>query len=58
MSYSYMDNPMRSTSSNFNHELLQYKIPHSAMIPNMPKCDGTTDPDDHIDNYEWMMTSL
>ncbi|CAI9259576.1 unnamed protein product [Lactuca saligna] len=58
MSYSYMNNPMRSASSNFNHELLQYEIPHTAMILNMPKYDNITDPDDHIDNYEWTMTSL
>ena len=55
---SYMDNLMRSASFNFSHELLQYDIPHTTMIPYMPKYDGTTDPDDHIDNYEWTMTSL
>ena len=55
---SYMDNPMRSANSNFSHELLQYEILHMAMTPHMPKYDGTTNLDDHIDNYEWAMTSL
>lgn len=58
MSYSYTDNPMQSANFNFSHELLQYEIPHIAMIPHMPKYDGFIDPDDHINNCEWMMTSL
>nr|KAJ0192956.1 hypothetical protein LSAT_V11C800394640 [Lactuca sativa] len=53
-----MDIPMRSANSNFIHDLLQYEIPHTAMIPNMPKYDGTTGPNDHIENYEWTTTSL
>lgn len=28
------------------------------MIPNIPKYDGTTESDEHINTYEWMMTSL
>lgn len=58
MSYSCMDNPMRSASSNFSDELLQYEIPHTVMIPNMPKYDLTIDPNNHIDNYEWKVTTL
>ena len=54
----YMHNPMRSASSDFSHELLQYVILHTTMIPHMPKYDGTIDPDDHIDNYECTMTSI
>lgn len=58
MSYLYMDNPLRSVSSNFSYELLLYEILHTAMIPNSPKYNGTTDPDNHINNYEWTMKSL
>ncbi|KAL7602771.1 hypothetical protein Lser_V15G16809 [Lactuca serriola] len=28
------------------------------MIPNIPKYDGKTDPDEHVGTYEWTMTSL
>lgn len=28
------------------------------MILNIPKYDGTTDLDEHIDTYEWTMTLL
>lgn len=28
------------------------------MIPNIPNYDGTTDPNEHIDTYEWKMMSL
>ncbi|CAI9281102.1 unnamed protein product [Lactuca saligna] len=49
---------MRSASSNFIHELLKYEIPYTAMILNMPKYDNTSNPDDHVDNYGWTMTSL
>lgn len=28
------------------------------MIPNIPDYNETTDPDEHIDTYEWTMTSL
>ncbi|CAI9283499.1 unnamed protein product [Lactuca saligna] len=54
--YQHMNNPVTSSSSAFYQELLQYEIPHSAMIQNIPKYDGTTDPDEHMDTYEWIMT--
>nr|KAJ0185445.1 hypothetical protein LSAT_V11C900463730 [Lactuca sativa] len=53
-----MNNPITSISSVFFQELLQYKIPHSSMIPNIPKYNGMTYPDEHIDTYEWTITSL
>ena len=56
--YPHINNPITSISSAFCQELLQYEIPHSAMIPNIPKYDNTTDPDEHINTYEWTMTSL
>lgn len=45
-----------SISSTFFQELLQYEIPHSTMIPNIPKYNGTTYK--HINTYEWTMKSL
>lgn len=46
--YPYVENLVRSTSSNFSYELLQYEIPHSTIIPNILKYGGTTNLDDHI----------
>lgn len=31
---------------------------HSAMIVNISKYDGITDPDKYINTYEWIVTSL
>ena len=56
--YSHMENLVRSIDSAFCHELLQYEIPHSAIIPNIPKYDKPNGPNEHIDTYEWMMASL
>lgn len=53
-----MESLVGSAILTFCQELLQYEIPHSTMIPNIPKYDGTTDLDEHIDNYEWTMTLI
>lgn len=53
--YPHMENPVTSISSTFCQELLQYEIRHSAMIPNIPKYYGMMDPDEYIDDYEWIM---
>lgn len=45
-------NLVRSTNSAFCQELLQYEIPYSTMIANIPKYDRTADPDELIDTYE------
>lgn len=37
---------------------MKYEIPHSKMIPNIPKYDGTTVPDENINTYECRMTLL
>ena len=58
LTYPYMDSPVKSIDSTFRQELLQYKIPHSTMLQNIPKYDRRTDPKEHIDTYEWKMTSL
>ena len=56
--YPQMNNPVTSISSVFFQELLHYEIPHSAMIPDIPKYHDTTDLDEHIDTYKWTMTSF
>ena len=48
----------QTTASKFAPELLQYESPNLSKLPHVPRYDGTTDPDDHIDTYEWMMASL
>ena len=37
---------------------MEYEIPNTAKLPHLKTYDGTTDPDSHIDTYEWTMTSL
>lgn len=56
--YPHMDSLVTSISLTFCQELLQYKIPHSAIILNIPKYNGTTYPDEYIDTYRWIITSL
>lgn len=56
--FPFMEGPMQSASSAFCPELLQYKIPHSKMIPNILKYNDTMDLDEHIDTYERTMASL
>lgn len=53
-----MDEPTRSVGFAFCSELLQYEIPHSTMILNIPKYNGMTDLDEDIDTYKWTMTLL
>ena len=48
----------RSVTSLFAKELVDYEIPNIAKLPNLKTYNGTTDPDSHIDTYEWTMTSL
>ncbi|XP_052626823.1 uncharacterized protein LOC128133427 [Lactuca sativa] len=48
----------RSVTSPFVKELLDYEIPNTAKLPTLKTYNGTTDPDSHIDTYEWTMTSL
>lgn len=38
--------------------MLDYETPNTAKLPNLKTYNGTTDPDIHIDTYEWTMTSL
>nr|KAJ0218751.1 hypothetical protein LSAT_V11C300134190 [Lactuca sativa] len=45
-------------TSPFVKELLDYHIPNTAKLPTLKTYNGTTDPDSHIDTYEWTMTSL
>ncbi|KAI3778894.1 hypothetical protein L2E82_08283 [Cichorium intybus] len=44
--------------SPFVKELLDYEIPSTAKLPTLKVYNGTTCPDNHIDTYEWHMTSL
>nr|KAJ0218881.1 hypothetical protein LSAT_V11C300127070 [Lactuca sativa] len=53
-----MDGLSRSVTSLFVKELLDYEIPNTAKLPTLKTYNGTTDPDSHIDTYEWTMTSL
>ncbi|XP_023731972.1 leucine-rich repeat extensin-like protein 5 [Lactuca sativa] len=46
----------RSVTLPFVKELLKYKIPNTAKLPHLKTYDGTTDPDSHIDTYEWTVT--
>ena len=48
----------RSVTSPFAKERLDYEISNTAKLPNLNTYNGTTDPDSHIDIYEWTMTSL
>ncbi|XP_023737234.1 uncharacterized protein LOC111885182 [Lactuca sativa] len=48
----------RSVTSPFVKELLDYEIPNTAKLPTLKTYNGTTDPDSHIDTYEWTMTLL
>nr|KAJ0199675.1 hypothetical protein LSAT_V11C600301860 [Lactuca sativa] len=47
-----------SVTSPFVKELLDYEIPNTTKLPALKTYNGTTDPDSHIDTYEWTMTSL
>ncbi|KAL4582118.1 hypothetical protein LXL04_006659 [Taraxacum kok-saghyz] len=47
-----------SISSSFIRELLDYEIHNTSKIRHIQRYEGTMDPDDHIDSYEWTMTSL
>nr|KAJ0216070.1 hypothetical protein LSAT_V11C300135490 [Lactuca sativa] len=47
-----------SVTSPFVKELLDYEIPNTAKLLTLKTYNGTTDPDSHIDTYEWTMTSL
>lgn len=48
----------RSVTSPFLKELLEYELPNIAKLPHLKTYNGTTDLDNHIDMYEWTMTSL
>lgn len=39
-------------------DLLDYKIQHTAKLPHLKTYNGNIDPNNHIDTYEWTMTSL
>ena len=58
LAYPHMHDSVPSISSAFRQKFLKYEIPHSAMIPKISKYNRTTDPDEHINTYEWTMTSL
>ncbi|XP_042751977.1 uncharacterized protein LOC122194804 [Lactuca sativa] len=45
-------------TSPFVKELLDYEIPNAAKLPTLKTYNGTTDPNSHIDTYEWTMTLL
>lgn len=45
-------------TSPFAKELLDYEIPNIAKLPHLKTYNETIDPDNHIDTYEWTITSL
>lgn len=45
----------RDSTSPFIAEIEQYKLPACNRLPRMKPYDGSMDPDDHIENYRWMM---
>ncbi|KAL4572983.1 hypothetical protein LXL04_019774 [Taraxacum kok-saghyz] len=48
----------RRISVVFAKELLEYDIFNTSNIPHIWRYNDTTYPDDHVNTYEWMMTSL
>ena len=48
----------RSATSPFAIELLDYEIPNTTKLPHLKTYNDTTDPESHVDTYEWTMTSL
>lgn len=48
----------RSILSPFTVDLLNYDIPNTSKLPTLKTYNGTTDPDNHIDTYEWTMRTL
>nr|KAJ0199586.1 hypothetical protein LSAT_V11C600303090 [Lactuca sativa] len=48
----------RSVTSLFVKELLDCEIPNTEKLPTLKTYNGTTDPNSHIDTYEWTITSL
>lgn len=47
-----------NVTSPFAKELLDFEIPNTAKLPHSKTYNGITNPDSHIDTYEWTMTSL
>nr|KAJ0207872.1 hypothetical protein LSAT_V11C500290020 [Lactuca sativa] len=54
----YQDCLSRSGTSPFVKELLEYEIPNTTKLPHLKTYDDTTNPDSHIDTYEWTMMSI
>lgn len=49
---------LRSATSTFAKELLEYEIPNTANLLQLKTYNRTTDANSHIETYEWTLTSL